>query len=156
MNIATKERYVLYHLALVDMERTRRSLEYRDKTKDSHLRDALLRDAVVCYAKPFSSNKGLSGQSGLRVASAFVPTDLSGAHNEILDLRNQLFAHMDIDKQAPNVSVDIVDGEKHVSFSVKGYERVFAEHLVEPLRILAHKAHLSFMDELDLITKSDA
>lgn len=156
MNTTAKERYVLHYLALIDMERTRRSLEYRDKTENKHLRDALLRDAVVCYAKPFSSNKDLSGKPGLRVASAFVPADMSDAHKEILDLRNQLFAHMDIDKQAPNVFVDIVAGEKHVSFSVKGYERVFAEHLIEPLRILAHEAHSAFMSELDLITKNDA
>ena len=126
------------------------------EVQDGHLREALFRDAVICYAKPFSSNKGLSGKAGLRVSASFVPVTHNAAHAEVLALRNQLFAHMDIDKQAPRVSVETIDGEKHVSFSVVGYERVFTDHLIVPLRTLANAAHSFLMQELTAIAKADA
>ena len=126
------------------------------KVHDDYLQEALFRDAVICYAKPFSSNNGLDGKTKIRVKASFVPQALTSTHKEIIKLRNQLFAHMDIDKQAPRVSVETIDGEKHVSFSVVGYERVFTDHLIVPLRTLANAAHSFLMQELTAIAKADA
>ena len=156
MNIITKERYVLHHLSLIDMERVLHSLSFLHKLHDERLREALFRDAVVCYAKPFSSNKGRSSKAALRISASFVPVALNAAHTKILALRNQLFAHMDIDKQAPRVSIETIDGEKHVSFSVVGYESVFTDDLIDPLCSLATAAHSFLMQELTTIARSDA
>ncbi|CAD5374680.1 hypothetical protein RA210_U680001 [Rubrivivax sp. A210] len=149
MNDASKELYVLHHLTLVDMERVARSIQYLSTVTDKHIREALFRDAVVCYVKAFSSNNGIKGKRGLRISNAFIPSALIDAHDQILDLRNKLFAHVDLDNQAPDVKVEIRDGRKHVSFSVKGYERIFAEHLVQPLGVLANKAHSHCMEQLN-------
>ena len=156
MDTTAKERYVLHHLSLIDMERVVRSLDLLQEIQDDHLRESLFRDAVICYAKPFSSNKGLSRKRSLRVSALFVPAEFSTAHAEILALRNQLFAHMDIDKQAPKVTVETIDGERHISFSVAGYERVFTGHLIGPLHTLAKAAHSFFMQELTAIANDDA
>ena len=155
MNDEAKQRYALHHLALLDMERVVSSMDLLASFDDKHVREALFRDAVVSYAKPFSNNRGLAGSGGLRVDDSYISVSLRSVHKEVLALRNQLFAHMDIDRQAPDVSVELIDGEKEVIFSVTGYGRVFTEHLIEPLRALAEHAHSSFMDQLDTI-KRDA
>lgn len=147
MNDDTKELYVFYHLILVDMERVQKSVEYLSTVEDKHVAEALFRDAVVSYAKPFSGNRRFIAQSRLRLADTFVSAALRAAHDDIIVLRNKLFAHMDLDHQVPNVSVHIVDGRPRISFSVRGYERVFAEHLVAPLAALAKSAHTYCMNE---------
>ena len=151
MDTATKERYVLYHLSLIDMDRVTRSLSLLSEVHDDYLREALFRDAVICYAKPFSSNNALDGKARIRVKASFVPQALTSTHKEIIKLRNQLFAHMDIDKQAPNISIETINGEKYISFSVTGYERVFTDHLVVPLQTLAKTTHSFLMQELEKI-----
>lgn len=151
MDTTTKQRYVFHHLTLIDMGRASMSLKYMSETRDAHIRGALFRDAVISYAKPFSSNKDLSGKPGLRMTDSFIPAPLNTAHREVLNLRNKLFAHLDLDHQAPQVSVYQIDGYSRVTFSVTGYQRVFAEHLVEPLATLVQKAHTHCLSELKII-----
>ena len=159
MMLVAQEQYVLHHLALIDMERVMRSLGYLAGVEDQYLKDVLFRDAVVCYAKPFSGNRSLSGTGKLRINDSFVPEALSESHKEVLDLRSQLFAHMDLDRQAPQVPLETRDGKKYFgAFSVAGYERVFTDHLIEPLRKLASMGHAFLLGELSAMraTQRDA
>lgn len=151
MDTAIKESYVLRYLALIDMERTQHSLEQLSEVQDKHLRGALFRDAVVSYVKPFSDNRGHHTKKGLKINQKGVPKELKAAHRELVDLRNNLFAHMGIDKQTPQVDIHEIDGEKHVSFTVKGYETVYVDHLIGPLAQLAKAVHRHLMSELDEI-----
>jgi hypothetical protein len=148
MNTPKRECYVLRYLALIDMERAQRSLGYIAGTEDSYLKDALFRDAVVSYVKPFSDNRGLHTKKGLKIGENGIPKALKAAHKEIVEVRNQLFAHMDLDKQVPHVEVYYINGEKQVSFTVKGYERVYTDHLVGSLVQLAKSVHCHLMKEL--------
>lgn len=147
MNTPARERYVLRHLALIDMERVQRSLEYLRSTTDEHLRDALFRDAVVSYAKPFSDNKGVHTKKGMRLSEKVIPKELKAAHKEVIEIRNQLFAHMDLDRQMPRLDIHNINGEKHVSFTVAGYGKVYAEHLIGPLTQLAQAVHRNLIEE---------
>lgn len=151
MDIATKEQYVFHYLTLIDMERVRSSLDHLRKATETYLQEALFRDAVVCYAKAFSSNKNLAGKNVLKMEESFVPSALEGSHNEVKFLRNTIVAHVDLDKQAPEVTVYEINGKKKVSFDVKGYERIFTGHLIEPLDSLAAKAHAFCMSKLETI-----
>lgn len=141
MDTAAREQYVFHHLTLIDMERARASLGHLREVKNRHIQEALFRDAVVCYAKPFSRNRSLGGKRELRMEESFVPSALEAAHKEVLTLRDKLIAHVDLDEQAPKVSIFEIDGKKKVVFGVKGYERLFTSHLVDPLDSLAAKAH---------------
>ena len=141
MDVASQEQYVFHYLTLIDMERARSSLAHLRNATDAHIQEALFRDAVVCYAKAFSGNKNLAGRKVLRMDNSFVSPALAASHQEVLSLRNSLVAHVDLDKQAPNVSVYEFDGQKRVTFSVAGYERIFSSHLIDPLDSLAAEAH---------------
>jgi hypothetical protein len=156
MDDATKEQYVFHYLTLIDMGRVRSSLEYVRKVTEVHLQEALFRDAVVCYAKAFSGNRNLAGKNVLKMDESFVPSDLKGSHNEVKLLRNTIVAHVDLDKQAPEVTVYEINGKKKISFGVKGYERIFTEDLIEPLDSLAEKAHTFCMRKLEAIESASS
>jgi hypothetical protein len=151
MKTPIEERYVLSHLSLIDMERVRRSIEYLADMKDEHLREALFRDAVVSYAKPFSDNRGIFTRKGLRISEKGIPDQLKSAHLEIISVRDKLFAHMDLDNQKPELRHYEIGGEKHHPFTVTGYGTVYADHLIEPLGQLAKAVHAHLMQELQAI-----
>lgn len=154
MKNAIEERYVLSHLSLIDMERVARSVEYLATAVDEHLREVLFRDAVVSYAKPFSDNRGVFAKKGLRISEKGIPQQLKAAHLEIIRIRDKLFAHMDLDMQKPQLSHFEINGEMHHSFTITGYGKVFAEHLVDPLGKLARAVHSHLMQELRSIETS--
>lgn len=155
MKTVIEEGYVLRHLACIDMARTLRSLDYLNELKDEYLREALFRDAVVSYVKPFSDNKGVHTKKGLKINEKGVPKELKAAHTEIVGIRNELFAHMDIKRQMPQLDVYEIDGEKHPNFTVTGYEKVYADHLIEPLKQLAKAVQSHLMEEMDTIARND-
>jgi len=153
MKTPIEEQYVLKRLSLIDMGRTLRSLEYLEGMADEHLREALFRDAVVSYAKPFSDNKGIHTKKGLRINEKGIPPELKLAHAEVVNVRNTLFAHMDIDIQKPELEHYEIDGEKHHPFTVAGYGKVYVDHLVKPLEQLAKAVRAHLLLEISSIEK---
>ena len=147
MNTASKDKYVLHLLALVDMDSARQSLDHLDQVNDEHLRCVLFRDAVICYAKPFSDNKGLQTKN-LKISEKGIPKELKSAHREIIDLRNKLFAHMDLDKQNPKIEQYELNGENHISVNVVGYSKIYPEHLIDPLKRLSQAVKLYTVNEI--------
>lgn len=143
-----QEKYVFKHLSLIDMERAWKSLKKMEEVSDDYIKEALFRDAVVSYIKPFSDNRGQHQRKGLRISQKGIPPDLKILHKEIEDIRNRLFAHNDLEYQRPEFGPG-------TSFSVKGYEKVFLDHLVAPLITLSEIIHGKLMDEMDLIDLDD-
>ena len=129
-------------------------MDYLNELKDEHLRAALFRDAVVSYVKPFSGNRGVHTKKGLKINETGIPKELKAVHKEIVGIRNELFAHMDLKRQMPQLDVYKIKGKKHVSFTVTGYEKVYADHLIEPLKQLAKIAQSYLMKELDTIKRN--
>lgn len=154
MDTAAKEQYVFHYLTLIDMGRVLSSLELLQSETNKSLQEALFRDAVVCYAKAFSGNRNLAGKRVLRMDESFVPSELVCAHREVLNLRDKIVAHVDLDNQAPLVDVFEINGEKKVTFTVKGYERLFTSHLVEPLKVLAAEACSYCRTKLEALEKA--
>lgn len=136
-----QEQYVFRHLSLIDMERAQKSIEIMGASDDEYIKEALFRDAVVSYVKPFSGNRGEHIKKGLKLKKQIIPKNMKNTHKEIENIRNQLFAHNDLEQQ------DIKFGLGS-SFSVKGYERVFFSHLAEPLKDLAAAVHSNLLNEM--------
>lgn len=143
-----QEKYVFRHLSLIDMERVKKSLEIMNVTTDDYIKEAMFRDAVISYAKPFSGNRGENIKKRLRINQKGIPAELRDAHLELIDIRNKLFAHNDLVYQ----KADFGPG---TSFTVKGYEKVFVSHLLQPLLKLADTIHSKLMKELDSIEAND-
>lgn len=148
MRTPIEEAYVFRQLSLIDMKRAQRSLEYVADTTDEHLREALFRDAVVSYAKPFSDNRGIHVKKGLRLKEKGIPAELKATHAEIIRIRNELFAHMDLPRQAPRMDEYKVGGKRATSFTVAGYGKVYTEHLIQPLKQLTKAVHNQLLREM--------
>lgn len=139
------DQLVLAHLALIDMERVQKDIEYLRSANEKDLRAALFRDAVVSYAKPFSNNRYHDGTKGLCISSNHVPQDLKSTHHEVLALRDQLVAHTDMTLQKPQVDKRRDDAGPNFSLGISGYETIHKEHLIEPLLKLAQAIHTSLL-----------
>ena len=137
-----QEQYVFRHLSLIDMERVQKSIEKMEASDDEYIKEALFRDAVVSYIRPFTDNRGENVKRGLKLNKKGVPKNLKSVHKEIEDIRNQLFAHNDLAEQKTQFGPG-------TSFSVNGYERVFCDHLVEPLKQLASAVFENLMQEMN-------
>lgn len=146
MDAAAREQYVFRYLTLIDMARARSSFDLLRSATNKDLQGALFRDAVVGYAKACSSNRNRAGKKVLRMEESFVLPSLQPAHRGVLDLRNKIIAHVDLDNQAPNVTVEEIDGRRSVSFTVIGYAQLLTTQLDEPLYSLVNNV-LAFCPE---------
>ena len=85
------------------------------------VRYCLLRDLVVTYCRPFSGNKG-DEISKHALTKKVVPKDLRRLHDELLNLRNQLFAHTDCTYRRPKVVNWSTDSHKWFPMSFRGFD----------------------------------
>lgn len=139
------DQLALAHLSLIDMERVQKSIEYLGSTDDKYLRAALLRDAVISYAKPFSNNRYSDRTKELQISENHVPKEFKGIHNEVVALRDELIAHTDMTIQNPKIDKYQDNMGQNYSMSVSGYENIHKDHLIEPLFKLAKAVHTSLL-----------
>ena len=137
------------------MERAQKSIEYLRDTNDKYLKSALLRDAVVSYAKPFSNNRFSDKSKGLRISDNHVPKELANSHKEILALRDELIAHTDMTVQKPKIEKRQDEVGHNFSVTVAGYATIHKDHLIEPLLSLAKAVHASLLRGRSDQTKND-
>lgn len=143
MSTKHDDQLALSHLALIDMERAQQSVEYSHRANEKALKAALFREAVVSYAKPFSSNRYSDGKKGLRISENHVPKEMMIIHNQVLALRDKFIAHTDMAEQRP--IVEKFKNEKGYDYSVviTGYETIDLDELIDPLFKLAQSVHKS-------------
>lgn len=92
MNSKLFEQYKFYRLYDHDFDAAIHTLKILKRYRRPDVRNALLRDIIITYARPFSISKGDKIPKHILPAK-FVPSQLRKLHNELFDLRNQLFAH---------------------------------------------------------------
>lgn len=143
----------LAHLALIDMERVQISIEYLRNANEKDLKDALFRDAVVSYAKPFLNNRYSDGTKGLCISKNHVPNELKNIHDEILVLRDKLIAHTDMTLQKPRVDKHQDEMGDNYSLTISGYENILKDHLIDPFYELSKAVHKSLLNERSNQTK---
>lgn len=144
MTTQQQELYAFHHLSLIDMQRTWESLESWSEAQSNTVRNALFRDAIVCYACPFKTNRGIHGK--LILDQNLIPDALRAEHNEVIALRDQIVAHNDLNIQNLNFGPG-------TCFTVNGYENIHKDYLVEPLKRLSHAVHSSIMNKMHELEK---
>jgi hypothetical protein len=154
MSAKHNDQLALAHLALIDMERVQKSIEYLKSTEDEYLKDALFRDAVVSYAKPFLNNHYSNGTKGLCISKNHIPNELENFHNEVIVIRDKLIAHTDMTLQKPRVDKYQDEMGDNYSLTVSGYENIFKDHLIDPLYKLSKAVHKSLLNGRSNQTKN--
>jgi hypothetical protein len=120
VNPRVLEQYKFYRLCEHDFDMAIHTLKILRRYKRSDVRNALLRDITVAYAKPFSTNRGALSQHSLSLKH--VPLPMRGLHKELIDLRNQLFAHTDLTFKNPKVANWSSGKHKWFPMSFRGFD----------------------------------
>lgn len=97
------EQYCFYRLYSIDLNTVRHSLRMLKRYRRQDVRTIILRDIMIGYARPFSSNKGRLIKGHCLKANC-VPNHLRSLHEDIIEARNQMLAHTDYDFRNPQVA----------------------------------------------------
>jgi hypothetical protein len=71
---------------------------------EENLINILIRDVVISYAKPFSSNYGKVKKIHKLRKDEIVPSDMIELHETLIKFRDKVFAHTDIETKNPRLS----------------------------------------------------
>jgi len=115
------ERCAFYKLCDGDFITAQNSIDLLKDLKELKARHVFLRDIAVSYARPFAGSKGIEVTEH-RLQLKFVPRKYLALHKELVNLRNQIFAHTDLTYRKPKVA-DFSSGEiKWFPMAFKGYD----------------------------------
>ncbi len=83
--------YWKYQCAALTFIRTKEVVDYLISNTNSHLEYQLLTSIYVLYGRPFKQRKQV------RISEDIVPSKYTKEHGFLMDLRDKMFAHVDID-----------------------------------------------------------
>ncbi|NBF03752.1 hypothetical protein GV819_15775 [Pseudomonas sp. Fl5BN2] len=121
MKLSNEEQYFFHCMYFNDFEAALDSLRLIKRYRRVDTKAALLRDLTVAYIRPFSKNKGRGGSKS-ELDMKVVPAHLRGLHKKLYELRNQQFAHTDLNYYNPKSITygDTSGGLVYAGFSYEG------------------------------------
>jgi hypothetical protein len=147
------EQYQFIRLWEHDLNLAIYTLKTLKRYKKDDVRNALLRDIIVTYARPFSVNKGKEIKKH-KLSLKFVPKQKRKLHDELIDLRNQLFAHTDLPFKNPKVGKWDFGHYKMFPMSFKGFDYKKVHRKIEEITNLINEVHLNLVTEIKDIEKN--
>lgn len=115
------EKYKFLRLYDMDFESALWILKVLSRYKKKDVRYALIRDVIVTYSRPFTESKGFNISKDF-CGVKFDDPDKKKLHDDLLRLRNELFAHTDLTFRNPKVANWSTDTYKWFPMSVKGFD----------------------------------
>lgn len=153
MNKKTFEQYQFIRLWEHDVNLAFYTLKILKRYKKDDVRNALLRDIIVTYARPFSSSKGKEIKKH-KLSLKFVPSQKRNLHNELIDLRNQLFAHTDLQYKNPKVGKWDFGHYKMYPMSFKGFDYKKLHRKIDEITNLITEVHQNLKDKIRELQKN--
>jgi len=98
MDSKLEEEYVFHRLADADFAQALASIRLIN-TATPHFRCCLIRDSTTAYCRPFKNCRGRFGIYKLN--EKLVPKSARGLHKRLIDLRDEVFAHTDLNARSP-------------------------------------------------------
>lgn len=144
------EKYYFYRLYSIDLDSTKYSLRVLKRYRRKDVRHCLLRDIVVSYACPFSDNKGQDIPKH-KLTKKVVPRNLRQLHDDLIKLRNQLFAHTDYTYRRPKVANWSTASQKWFPMAFRGYDYAKLDSRVSEIESLVKVVEENLQAEIDKI-----
>ena len=144
------EKYYFYRLYSIDLDSTKHSLCVLKRYRRKDVRHCLLRDIVVSYARPFSGNKGQDIPKH-KLTKKVVPRNLRQLHDDLIKLRNQLFAHTDYTYRRPKVANWSTASQKWFPMSFRSYDYAKLDSRVSEIESLVKVVEENLQAEIDKI-----
>lgn len=122
MNVEMKiEKYKFLRLYDIDFEMALRTIAILKRYRKKDVKYALLRDIVTTYARPFTESKGFKINTD-RHGVKFQNDDMKNLHDELMDIRMQIFAHTDLTYRHPKVANWSSDSQKWFPMSFRAFD----------------------------------
>lgn len=97
------ETYYFLRMYSIDLNTARQAIKVLKRYRRPDVRYALLRDLIVTYVRPFSTNIGPKSKHHLGV-KAHVPKGSKELHKELVRVRMEQFAHTDLRYYTPTAT----------------------------------------------------
>jgi len=146
------EEYYFYRLYSIDFDSTKHALRILKRYRRKDIRYCLLRDIVVSYVRPFSVNKGTHIPKHT-LTKKVVPSRLRPLHDELVDLRNQLFAHTDYQYRRPKVANWSTPAKKWFPMSCRAYDFDKIDSRISEIELLVKEVEKNLQDKINKIEK---
>jgi hypothetical protein len=114
-----EEEYIFLRLANNDLKSAIELAKIGSDCEDDGYAVSVLKDAVITYSRPFTTNHGTHNKKLRLDEKRFVPRDFLEHHASILNMRNKLIAHLDISAWMPHLMMDA----KPPLISIRAYYR---------------------------------
>lgn len=117
------EPYYFLRMYSIDFSTARGAIKVLKRYRRPDVQYPLLRDLIVAYVRPFSTNKGPLSKHTLGVKQ-HVPPLMRALHQELVRVRMQQFAHTDLTYYTPEtLAFKGPNGEFHgYAMMFKGYD----------------------------------
>lgn len=125
MRLRNEEQYLFYRLYSNDLVLALSTIRILKRYRRNDVLCALLRDIVVSYVRPFSTNQGKRGKHILRTKN-IVPATMLSLHEELVNLRMRQFAHTDMIEHDPK-TVLWAGGAYYMSFKAVDYDTLLSK-----------------------------
>ena len=129
------------------MNSARHSLLILKRYRRKDVRYCLLRDIIVSYSRPFSGNKGETIPKHV-LTKKVVPKHFRTLHDELIDARNQLFAHTDFTYRRPKAANWSTPERKWFPMSFRGYDYDKLDLRIPEIEVLVKSVEDNLHEEI--------
>ena len=108
MKDACKEKYIFYNFAIIDLDDAFGCLDaikqYKHGlTSTAMVSTAIVKYAIIAYLRPFTLCKGIDNKKKRPLSIEDVPEKHRNLHSKLLDYRDCIIAHTDLDFRNPKL-----------------------------------------------------
>ena len=154
MKIENKlEKYKFLRLYDIDFEMALQTIVILKRYKKNDVRYALLRDIVVTYARPFTESRGFQINKD-RHGVKFKNNKMKTLHEEMINLRMQLFAHTDLTYRNPKVVNWSTETQKWFPMAFRGFDYDTLESRITEIKALIEYVRKQLREEISVYEES--
>jgi hypothetical protein len=129
------EEYAFYSFAKDDLIEAYSSLKAIKKYKKNVAISALVKAAVISYARPFKKCHG-KYKACYKLQSNIIPHPYQSLHQKIITYRDQIFAHTDIDVRGPDIKKLKFESKEIFAITYRGFSYKDFLHEIEKMKKL--------------------
>ena len=103
MKEACEEKYVFHDFAAADLDEASGCLEAMKRHKRGLTSTTMVKYATIAYSRPFSECRGIDNKKKHLLSIEVVPKDYRTLHKKVLEYRNRIIAHTDLNSRNPKL-----------------------------------------------------
>ena len=140
MNNKHEEEYVFYNLAIADFYEASGCLDAIKQYERGLTRTTMVKNAIIAYSRPFTKCNGKHTKKHC-LKIEIVPKHYRSLHKKILQYRDKIIAHTDLDFRNPKLDKYVIMIKKEGDYLVLGNEM---KELLREVGIAVHNMVIEY------------